>query len=462
MKKISAHPYIPNSVPEIKRQMLDEIGLTSVEAIFKAIPDHLRFKGKMNIPGPIMSECRLKRHVEKILAKNENCSQFISFLGGGCWQHYVPAVCDTIGSRDEFLTAYVGDAYSDHGKFQALFESASMIGELVGMEVVSAPSYDWANALAMACRMATRKTGRREILYCSSLSPERLLVIQNYCKPEIRLIPVEFNPDNGLMALADLQEKISENTAAVYFENPTYFGNIEVQAPEIVKIAREAGAEAIVGVDPVSLGVLEAPGAYGATIVVGDLQPLGLHLQFGGALGGFIATPDEKEYVAEYPTVMYGLTTTAVEGEYGFGQVFYERTSYAAREKGKDSIGTTTALHAIIAGVYLALMGPQGMFELGEGIMQRVAYAKKQLSGIKGVKLQFQGNNFKEFVVNFDGTGKTVGVINEELKAAGIFGGHDLSPCFPQLGQSALYCITEIHSQEDIEQLISALRRICA
>jgi len=388
MTKKSSHPYIPNSVPEIKEQMLSEIGLESVEDIFGAIPDHLRFKGKMNIPGPIMSEYQLRRHVERILARNDNCSRNTSFLGGGCWQHYVPAVCDTIGSRDEFLTAYVGDTYSDHGKFQALFESASMIGELVGMDVVSAPSYDWANALAMACRMAVRKTGRREILYCSSLSPERHLVMQNYCKPEIRLIPVEFSLSNGLMELADLRKKISGNTAAIYLENPTFFGNIEVQAPEIVKIAREAGAEAIVGVDPSSLGVLEAPGAYGATIVVGDLQPLGLHLQFGGALSGFIATPDEEEYVAEYPTVIYGLTTTKVEGEYGFGHVYYERTSYASREKGKDSIGTTTALHSIIAGVYLALMGPRGMAELGEGIIQRLSYAKQAVGNLKGVKLQ--------------------------------------------------------------------------
>lgn len=461
MSKIAGHPYIPNSVPEVKEQMLKEIGISSVEDIFKEIPEHLRFKGKMNLPEPILSEYALRRHVEGILAKNKNCKDNISFLGGGTWQHYVPAVCDTIASRDEFLTAYVGDAFSDHGKFQALFESASMIGELVDMDVVNTPTYDWANAIAISCRMAARINGKKEILVPKSMSPGRLSVVNNYCKPEIRVIEVDYDVKTGLLNLADLRRKISSNTSVVYFENPTYLGVIETQGEEISKIAKDKGAIVIVGVDPSSLGVLEAPAKYGADIVCGELQPFGMHMQWGGGLSGFIATRDEKEYVAEYPSLLFGLTSTAVEGEYGFGEVFYERTSYASREKGKDFIGTCTALYGITAGVYLALMGPQGMQELGQGIMQRVQYAINQLSKISGVKLALDGYNFKEFVVNFDGTGKTVKEINEALKVQRIFGGKDLSGEFPELGQSALYCITEVHTQEDIDKLIAGLAAVC-
>jgi len=461
MSKISGHPYIPNSVPEIKNQMLKEIGIESVEDIFKEIPERLRFRGEMKLPEPILSEYKLKRHVDGILAKNKSCDEYTSFLGAGTWQHYVPAVCDTIASRDEFLTCYVGDAFSDHGKFQALFESASMIGDLVDMDAVNTPTYDWANAIAISCRMAARINGRKEILVPKSISPGRFAVVENYCKPEIKVVKVDYDPKTGLLDLADLKKKISSETSAVYFENPSYLGVIEVQAEEISKIAKENGAEVIVGVDPSSLGVLEAPAVYGADIVCGELQPFGMHMQWGGGLSGFIASRDEVKYVAEYPSLLFGLTPTAKEGEYGFGQVFYERTSYASREKGKDFIGTCTALFGITAGVYLALMGPQGMKELGEGIIQRVQYAIDQISKIKGVKIAFDGFHFKEFVVNFDGTGKTVQEINQALKLLKIFGGKDLSGEFPELGQSALYCITEVHTQEDIDKLVAGLSEIC-
>jgi len=436
-KSKTVYPYIPNSVPDVKESMLKELGMKSVEDIYKEIPNHLRFKGKMNIPDAILSEARLQKHVEDILAKNKNCKKNISFLGGGCWNHYVPAVCDTIGTRDEFLTCYVGDAYSDHGKFQALFETASMIGDLTGFEVCNTPTYDWANAIAIACRMASRTNGKKQILIPESISPEKYLVVKNYCKPDIEVVKFKFDFNSMHLDLDDLRSKISEKTAAVYFENPSYLGFIETQGREIVDIAHKMSALVIIGTDPTSLGVLEAPGAIGADYAVGEYQPLGLHMSWGGGLGGFIATKDEKEFVAEYPSLLFGLTTSTQEGEYAFGEVFYERTSYASREKGKDFIGTCAALHGIIAGVYLALMGPQGMKELGEGIMQRVAYAKKELAKIDGVKI-YDGYNFKEFIVNFNDCDKSIVEINKILLDQNIFGGKDLSKEFPQLGNSDL------------------------
>ena len=181
------HPYIPNSEPAVKRQMLDAVGMKSVEDIYEAIPEHLRFQGKMDMPEPIISEYSCQRHVEGLLKKNRNAKNNICFLGGGTWNHYVPSVVDTIMERDEFLTCYVGEAYTDHGKFQALFESSSMLADLTGFEACNTPTYDWANAIAIAARMASRANGRKELLVAGNMDPDRLLVVRNYCKPEIKV-----------------------------------------------------------------------------------------------------------------------------------------------------------------------------------------------------------------------------------------------------------------------------------
>jgi glycine dehydrogenase subunit 1 len=458
------YPYIPNSVPEVRRAMLDELGFKSEEDIYKEIPERLRFKGKMNIPEPFLSEARLERHVEGILNKNKNCKANISFLGGGCWNHYIPAVCTTIGGRDEILTSYVGEAFTDHGKFQILFECQSMIADLTGFEASTTPTYDWGSAIAIISRMASRTVGRKQVLISQATSPQRKIINANYCKAvdenNIEVVEVKFDFDKMCLDLDDLRSKVSEKTALVYFENPNYLGFIETRAEEIVKIAHAKGALAGVGVDPISLGVLEAPGAYDADYAVGDLQPLGITMQAGGGLGGFICTRDEEKFVAEYPTLLFGVLPTVKEGEYGFGQVAFERTSYASRERGKDFIGTCAALHGMIAAVYMALMGPQGFRDLGETIMQRVAYGKKELSKISGIKV-YDGYNFKEFAVNFDGTGKTVAEINKALLKKNIFGGIDISKDFPELGNSAVYAITEMLTKEDIDELVTALKEIC-
>jgi glycine dehydrogenase subunit 1 len=182
-------------------------------------------------------------------------------------------------------------------------------------------------------------------------------------------------------------------------------------------------------------------------------------MNYGGGHAGFIASRDEEKFVMEFPSRLFGVATTRVEGEYGFGDVAYERTSFAVREEGKEWVGTAAALWGITAGVYLALMGPQGMVELGQGIMQRVRYAVRKLNQVPGVKTHFPDTpHFKEFVVNFDGTGKTVGRINQALYEKGILVGKDLSAEFPSLGQSALVCVTEAHTQADIDRLVKAIQ----
>lgn len=456
------HPYIPNSEPRVKKQLLDSLMMESAEDIYSAIPKHLRFHGEMQLPAPIISEYSLQRHVEELLAQNRNAKINRCFLGWGTWNHHVPAIVDTIIGRDEFLTAYVGDAYTDHGKFQALFESSSMLADLTGFEACNIPTYDWSNAVAIACRMACRTRDRKEILIAESVSPSRLKIVENYCKPDINITKVNFNNSTGLMDLTDLKAKLSDRTTALYFENPVYLGVIENQAREICRAVKSAGALVIVGVDPTSLGILESPASYGVDYAVGELQPLGMHMNYGGGLGGFIFIKDDQEFLGEYSSLLFGICKTSKEGEYGFGEVFYERTSYASREQGKDFIGTTSALFGIGAAVYMALMGPQGFRELGEGILQRVAYAKKKLSQIPGVSIPFPGISYCDFLIDFNNSGQSVTHINKKLLEHDIIGGKNLSNEFSQYGQTALYSITEVHTQTDIDSLIAALKNICS
>ncbi|MGO0059633.1 aminomethyl-transferring glycine dehydrogenase subunit GcvPA [Brevibacillus fluminis] len=458
-QKRFAHPYIPNSAPEVKEQMLREIGLTDIEEIYADIPAELRLKEAMNIP-EAMTEYELERHVTKLMNKNITTKENISFLGAGCWPHFIPAVCDEVNSRAEFLTAYAGEPYEDHGRFQALFEYQSLVAELVDMDVVNVPTFDWAQAASTSLRMAARITQRTELLVARNINPDKLLIIKNYTSPDLKVTLVDYQDETGALCLDDLKAALNDNVAAVYFENPTFLGTLETNGQEIADLAHAAGALCVVGVDPISLGVLESPANYGADIVCGDLQPLGVHMHYGGGQSGFIATHDDPTFVMEYPSRLFGIAPTEVEGEYGFGDVAYDRTSFAKREKGKESVGTQTALWGITAGVYLATMGPYGMQEVGQGIMQRSQYAAKKLAELPGVGVKFNAPFFKEFVVDFTQTGKTVKEINDALLANGIFGGVDLSAHYPELGQTALYCVTEVHSKDEIDTLVAAVKSV--
>ncbi len=461
--KSPAHPYIPNSAPQTRAQMLRELGLSSIDQLFADIPSHLRLSRPLNLPAPL-AEYDLARHARQILAANRPATDgpggLLSFLGGGCWRHFVPAVCDEIAARGEFLTAYTGDTYQDHGRWQALFEYASMLGELLNMEAVSMPTYDWGQAAATSMRMAGRATGRREVLVPRHIGPERLAIIRSYLHPDMAVRLFAEHP-SGQIDPARLDGLVTQDTAAVYIETPSYLGVIQVYGRAVADLAHAAGALFLVGADPSSLGVLAPPADYGADIVTGDLQPLGIHVNYGGGLAGFIALHDDPRLVMELPTRLVGITTTAVQGEYGFGEVAFDRTSFIGREKGKEYVGTGTNLWGIVAGVYLALLGPAGMQELGEGIMQRTRYAMSRLAALPGLTVLVpEQPHFKEFVVNFAETGRTVRDINRGLLNHGIHGGLDLSQAFPELGQSALYCVTEVHRRADIERLVDALGEV--
>ena len=212
-------PYIPNSVPEVKAQMLREVGARDEMDLYAEIPKHLRFKRKLNLPQPILDEYSIKRHVEGLLEQNSNCSDYLNFLGAGCAQHFVPAVCNEINGRGEFLTAYVGESYADHGKWQAFFEYCSLMGELLDMDVLSCPLYDGGQAAATSIRMASRINGRKEVAIPRAMNPEVSLVVKNYLKPDISIREVALDTTTGSLDLEDLNAKVSSKTAAVLIES---------------------------------------------------------------------------------------------------------------------------------------------------------------------------------------------------------------------------------------------------
>ncbi len=454
------YPYIPNSAPQTKADMLRELGFESIEALFSAIPPELRLHRPLDLPAPLLSEFALRRHVESLLAKNTPASQALNFLGAGCYQHFVPAACDEINGRNEFLTAYSGKAYEEHGRWQALFEYSSLMAELLNMDVVSLPTYDGLQAAASAMRMAASITGRREIIVATSIQPDKFTKAREYNR-HLALKPLDFEPATGKLNLSRLEELLSPQTAAVYFDNPNFFGIIETDGAMVAEMAHKAGALLIVGADPISLGVLKPPADYGADITCGDIQSLGIHMQFGGGHAGYIATHDDRRFIMEIPIRVVGFVPTRVEGEYGFGEVASERTSFSKREKGKEWVATTANLWAITAAVYLAVMGPQGMTEIGQGILQRGRYAMQRLAQVPGISAPHSAaGHFREFLVDFSGSGKTVSQVNHALLERGIFGGYDLGGKFPQFANHALYCVTEIHARADIDLLAQSLTEV--
>jgi glycine dehydrogenase subunit 1 len=461
-----AHPYMPNSVPEIEQGLLRTLGVPDAEALFAQIPADHRARDFADFPPALSSEVELARHVGDILARNADCRRHLSFLGGGLWQHHVPAVCDEIVRRTEFTTNVWGTPSSDHGRNQAWFEFQSQLGELLDLELVGLPVYSWGTAVGNALRMAARMTGRRKVLVPRVLDPDRRGVIANFCEPtqtatHLPVVEVAVDAESGRLDLGDLRAKLGPDVAAVYFENPSYLGAIETGAAEIGRLARAAGAETIVGVDPVSLGVLAPPSAYGADIAVGSTQPLGVHMSCGGGAGGFIASRDEPRYAKEYPTLLLSATET-VAGELAYSLALFHQSSYGSREQGKDWTGNSTYLYTVANAAYMALLGPEGFRELGELIVARARWTARLLAAIPGVRVRGADGCFKEFVVDFGGTGRTVEAIHAALRERGIFGGVDLSRAYPELGQCALYCVTEVHTEDDLQRLAGALTEACA
>ncbi len=437
--------------------MMEKIGISSIAELYSDIPENLLFKGELDIPGP-HSEAEVKQHVSGLLEQNTTLAT-TPFLGGGVWPHYVPSIVDEVIHRAEFLTSYTPyQPEISQGILQAIFEYQSLICELVGMEVSNSSLYDWATGVGEAGLMCSRITRRKKLLVPDIMSPERLSVLKIYTEPAgITIDYVGHDETTGLLDLEDLKAKADAETAMVYIENPSYLGFAETQVNAIGEIAHDNKALFVVGVDPTSLGVLKAPGDYGADIVIGEGQPLGNHMSYGGPLLGIMACSHENKIIRQLPGRIIGITETLKDQRQAYVMTLATREQHIRREKATSNICSNEALNAVAAGVYLSLMGPQGMKDLGELIMSKSKYAQDKIGALPGVTAPvFDGFHFKEFTVNFKY--KSLKEVNSALSAANIQAGIPLNKSFPDMGESALYCVTEMHSKKDIDLLVSVLK----
>ena len=455
------NPYIPNDTEDSEKRLLEALSIPDVEALFSDIPKEIRLKSSLKIPGPL-PEADVKREVESILKKNRTVKDLRVFLGGEVWPHHVPAVVDEVSSRSEFLTSYTPyQPEVSQGILQALFEYQSMICELLEMDAANCSVYDWSSALGEAARMAARITKRYTFIVPHYISPERLTVLKTYAEPTgIRVLKVKQDVKNGEIDLKDLKEKVSRETAAVYVENPSYLGFIVEHVEAVAEIVHDCGGLFVVGVDPTSLGIFRPPGDYGADIVVGEGQPLGNYMNCGGPLLGIMACRGKLSFIRQMPGRMIGMTTTKDGSRRAYCMVLQTREQHIRRERATSNICTNEALCALRAAVYMALLGPEGFRELGENILYKTQYAVKRLSQIEGVRVPlFDAPHFKGFTVNLDGASKTISEVNERLLRRGIVGGKPLRSSFPELGETALYSVTELHKVEDIRALEEGLRK---
>jgi glycine dehydrogenase subunit 1 len=325
------------------------------------------------------------------------------------------------------------------------------------MDVANASMYDWATALGEASRMACRLTRRSKVLVPSLISPSRFSVLKSYTDPaDIEVIQVDYDKTSGQLDLEDLKEKIGNDSAAVYIENPTYLGFIEESVEAISEIAHDSKALFVVGVDPISLGLIKPPGEYGADIVIGEGQPLGNHMNFGGPLLGIFACKSETRIMRQMPGRLIGVTQTLDDDRRAFTMTLQTREQHIRREKATSNICSNQALNALASAVYLSLLGPQGMQDLSSLVASRAHYAMRRLGELSGVRAPiFNSFHFKEFTVQFKD--KTVTEINQDLLDNRIHGGKSLVEEFSEFGETALFCVTEKHTKEDIDRLAFVL-----
>ncbi|MBN2336546.1 aminomethyl-transferring glycine dehydrogenase subunit GcvPA [Candidatus Bathyarchaeota archaeon] len=437
--------------------MMEEIGIKSIADLYSDIPDELVYKGKLDIPGP-SAEAEVKEHVSGLLEQNTTllCPPF---MGGGVWPHYVPSVVDEVVHRAEFLTSYTPyQPEISQGILQSIFEYQSLISELVAMDVCNSSLYDWGSGVGESALMSSRITHKTKILVPDLMSPGRYSVLKTYTEPAgLKIEKVDHDETTGLIDLEDLKEKADDETAAVYIENPSYMGFVEENAEDVGEIVHDSKALFVVGVDPTSLGVLKAPGDYGADIVCGEGQPLGNHMSYGGPLLGILACKHDNRFIRQMPGRIIGVTETLKDQRRAYVMTLQTREQHIRREKATSNICSNEALLAVAAGVYLSLMGPQGMKELGETIMSRARYAQRKIGELPGVRAPiFNSFHFKEFTVNFQD--KTLSEIKKKLHANRIEAGIPLTGDFPELGETGLFCVTEVHSKKHIDALVSVLK----
>jgi glycine dehydrogenase subunit 1 len=434
-----------------QQEMLDTIGVSSLEDLFKDIPEEIRFKGDLPV-SPGLNEYALTTHLSELAAKNANTDQYASFLGAGIYDHHIPSVINHVVSRSEFYTAYTPyQPEISQGELQAIFEFQSYICELTGMAVANASMYDGATALAEAGSLASAATKRKQLLVSSTVHPEARQVVRTYAKG-LGLDVVEVPFANGVTNLAELAEAVSDQTAAVLVQSPNFFGAIEDLAA-IGDLIHASKGLMVVSTNPISLGILEAPGKLGADIVVGDAQPLGISSSLGGPTCGFFAV--SQDHMRRMPGRIVGQTVDR-NGKRGFVLTLQAREQHIRREKATSNICSNQALLALCASVYLSVMGKQGMIEVGQLNLQKSHYAARRLGSISGVSMPFTSPYFNEFVIKLP-EGTRVAEVNAKLLQKGILGGYDLGRAYSELEGHMLIAVTERRTKEQIDQFAQAL-----
>jgi glycine dehydrogenase subunit 1 len=428
-----------------REEMLAAIGVESVEELFREIPDGVRFQGRLALE-PALSEQELVAHLEELAARNVHTGEEISFLGAGVYDHYVPAVVDYLLSRGELLTAYTPyQPEMSQGLLQAIFEYQTAICELTGMDVSNASGYDGTTVAADACYVAKHVTGRAKVVLAESLSPQVRQVVKTYA-PGFGLDVVEVPHRSGVTDADELAEA-AQDAACVIFQQPNFFGCLE-PAPDLASAASDAGALAVAHVDPLSLGVLEAPGEYGCALAIGEGQPAGNPQSYGGPHYGFIAA--RSEYVRRMPGRIVG-ETTDVDGKRAYVLTLQTREQHIRREKATSNITTNQTLLALGGFVYLSWLGPQGLREVGETCMSLAAYAKERL----GMRLVFpEKATFKEFAVR---VGRPAEEAIASARAQGVHPGYALKRDYAGMEDGLLVCVTERRSPADIDRLAEVL-----
>ena len=446
-----------------EKEMLESIGKKDLEELFSNIPKKFLLKRNLNLPHS-HSEIEVTRRIQELSGKNKPADNGQVFLGAGIGMHYVPAIVPALAGRSEFLTSYTSyQAEVSQGMLQTLFEYQSLLAEILEIDVVNSSMYDMATAVAEAARMTVRvKKKRSKFLVPGTINPEHYKVIYTYTEPaDILLEKIDYDTKTGLMSLSDLKSKINEEVAGVYVENPSYLGFIETQVDEISKIVHENDSLLVTGVDVLSLGLIRPPGNYGADIVVAEGQHLGSPMTFGGPLLGIFGCVNDRKLIYQMPGRLVGLTRTEEEPyENGYVLTLSPREQHIRREKATSNICSNQALAAVTAAIYMSLLGPTGLKQVGETIAYNANYAAKMLNKIPGVQAPTIGEHiWKEFVVQF-GNGITASDVHEGLLERGLHGGKILTEEFPELGESMLFCVTEVHSEETIDELIHSVQDI--
>ncbi|MEM3833025.1 MAG: aminomethyl-transferring glycine dehydrogenase subunit GcvPA [Thermoprotei archaeon] len=424
---------------------------------YSDVPKELLFMQPLNIRAK--SEIDVYNEIKSILKKNKDILSTPSFLGGGVWCHYVPPLVDYIASSPELLTSYTPyQPEISQGILQILYEYQSIICDLTGMDVANASMYNWATATAEAFLMSLRITGKHKVIIPRYMAPWRKRVIRTYLRPhKVEVIEYGINESDGLMNLDEINKSMS-GAAALYVENPSFFGILDPNVEVAGKIAHEFGALYIVGVDPLTLGIIKPPGDYGADIVVGEGQHLGSPPSLGGPALGIIAVKDDMRLIRQLPGKIIGLTTSQDGSKRGFVMALQTREQHIRREKATSNITTNEALLAVRAAIYLSLLGSTGLKKLGELILERTVKLATMLSKIDGIiSPLFNAHYFREFPINLPIDPSTV---NSKLLEHGIIGGLDVKKFFPELGDVMLLATTELHNEMHYEMLVNSLSKI--